>query len=80
MLVKVIQPCKVARCGSWEYLWTGLLIESRNIVGIKEEITVLVFFFTCASPFGPLMLFGSMVHNEIKADVDAAFMAFGGKL
>ena len=80
MFVKVVQPCKVTWRSSREYLWEGLLIESRNIIGIEKEITILIFLFTCACAFCPLMLFRGMVHNEVKADIDTVFVAFGSQL
>ena len=77
MFMYIIQPCEVARRSSREYLRTGLLVESRNIVGIKEEITILIFFLTSACAFFPFVILRCVVHNEIKADINASFVTFG---
>ena len=76
MFVDIIQPCEVSRCSSREYLRAGLLIQRRNIVAVKEEVAVLIFFFTGTCTFRPLMILGSVVHNEVEAYTDSTFVAF----
>ena len=76
MLFDIVKPGEIARCCSREYLWTGFFIQSRNIIGIKEEIAVLVFLFSGAGTFCPFVILRGMVHNKIKADTDSPFVTF----
>ena len=77
MLLDIVQPGEVARRRGGEYLRTGLLIKSGNVIGVKEEIAVLIFPFPCACALRPFVILGGMVHNEVQTYADSAFMAGG---
>ena len=74
--VTVLSPGKVARCRCREYLRAGFLIFGRNVVVIEKEVTVLILFFSGKCTSGPLMILGSVVHNEIHAETHALVVAF----
>ena len=80
MFFDIIQPGEVARSCSWEYLRAGLLVQSRDIIAVKEEITILIFFFSGAGALCPLVILRRMVHHKVQTYADPPFMAGGSYL
>ena len=66
-LMNRLAPGEIAGCRSRENLWYGFFKSVGNIPVIVEEISVLVLLLTISCTTGPLMIFRSVIHNEIHA-------------
>ena len=76
IIAHILQIGKVSRSRSGKYLGHRFFKLPGNLRIVIEEIAAHVLALSGPGPPGPLVIFGSMIHDKIHTDVYALFMAF----
>ena len=69
------QPGEIARRRRRKYLWYGLFVRIRDFPVIVKEITAHVLAVSPARFLCPFVVFRSVIHDKVHADVDVFPMA-----
>ena len=79
IMTDIRKPGKVSRSSGREHLRYGLFVLVRDLTVVVEEVTAHIFSVTLACLFCPLVIFRSVVHDKIHAQIHAVIMAFVSK-